>query len=320
MIFRRITTLFLLIIAQGSFAQTQKEKSPVDLYLQVSGSMNAYKGDLSPTYKKWSSSFQIGVVGFRNRWLNPTATLAIGNLTGQQTDYNYLAPPPRPNTFFKTNFVQLSLGARLNIIKTNELTVYANPNIGVMRFTPYDIRNQKLSDQAETRALGETLPSTALTFPVNIGIMYKFKASDVAIGSEIGLLNPMTDYLDNIGQQGTAQGRDNSLQIKLSVYAPLTRVDAEAEQKKQEERKKRREEWLRKRGLLKDNVTNDKQQPAPKVKTEEKKLTPAQKKRQKAKEKAEKEKQKKAEKRAKAQAKKKKEAEKKKKKNAKKKQ
>jgi hypothetical protein len=314
MIFRLLAIALLLTIIQTSFAQSTKEKAPVDLYLHLSGSMNAYKGDLSPTYKKWSSAFQIGVVGYRNRWLNPTANLSIGNLTGQNTEYDYLAPSPRTNTFFKTNFVQFSLGLRLNIIKNDYLTVYANPNVGIMRFTPRDIRNQKLAEQAETRALGETLPTTSLTFPVNLGIMYKFKASDVAIGAEAGLLNPMTDYLDNIAQLGNSQGNDNSLQFRISVYAPLTRVDAEQEKKKQEERKQRREEWLRKRGLLKENVEKNKKESTPKVKTEAKKLTPAQRKRQKAKEKAEREKKKKAEKKAKAQEKKKKELKNKKKK------
>jgi len=292
-----------------SFAQTA-EKSPIDLYLQVSGSMNAYKGDLSPAYQKWSSAFHVGLVSFRGRWLNPTASLSFGSLTGQKTDYNYLAPPLRANTFFKTNFAQLSLGVRINVIKTDNIVAYFQPNVGIMRFTPRDIRNEKLADKAETRTLGETLPTTTLTFPLNIGAMYRFKESDVAIGAEIGILNPMTKYLDNIGEYGNGN-RDNSLQIKLSVYAPLTRIDAEAEKQKQAEKKQRREEWLRKQGLL-DIKTDENKTPNPKVKTEDKKLTPAQRKRQKAKEKAEKEKKKKAAQKAKALEKKKSEAKKKK--------
>lgn len=290
-----------------SFAQTPK-KEPVDLYLQVSGSMNAYKGDLSPAYQKWSSAFHVGIVSFRGRWLNPTASLSFGSLTGQKTDYNYLAPPPRANTFFKTNFTQLSLGMRINVVKTDHVVAYLQPNIGLMRFTPRDIRNEKLADKVETRALGETLPTTTLTFPLHIGAMYRFEESDVAIGAEVGILNPMTKYLDNIGEYGGG-GRDNSMQIKLSVYAPLTRIDAEAERKKQAEKKLRREEWLRKQGLLDTKTDENKSQTPPKVKTEVKKLTPIQRKRQKAKEKAEKAKKKKAAQKAKALEKRKKQAE-----------
>lgn len=275
-----------------AFAQTP-EKEPVDLYLQVSGSMNAYKGDLSPAYQKWSSAFHIGVVSFRGRWLNPTASLSFGSLTGQKTDYNYLEPPPRANTFFKTNFAQLSLGMRINVVKTDNIVAYLQPNVGVMRFTPRDIRNEKLADKAETRDLGETLPTTTLTFPLNIGAMYRFKESDVAIGAEIGILNPMTKYLDNIGEYGNGN-RDNSLQIKLSVYAPLMRIDAEAEKKKQAKKQQRREEWLQKQGLPNTKTEKNKSQITPQVKTKSKKLTPAQRKRQKAKEKAEKAKKKKS--------------------------
>ncbi len=277
--------ILFFVFSTTAYAQVA-EKPPVKLYLEVGGSMNAYKGDLSPSYQKWSSAFHIGVVSFAGRWLNPTASLSIGNLTGQQTDYNYLAPPSKANTFFKTNFAQLSLGARLNAIKSDYLTVYVQPNLSVMRFTPRDIRNQKLADQAETRALGETLPSTALAFPINIGAMYRFKASDIGIGAEVGLLNPMTKYLDNIGEYGNGNS-DNSIQIKLSVYVPLTRIDLEAEEKQKAEKKRRREEWLRQKGLSDTKV-------------EDKKLTPAQSKRQKAKEKAEREKNKKASKKAKA--------------------
>lgn len=305
------TVLLFVFFATSAFAQV-KEKPPVDLYLQVSGSMNAYKGDLNPAYQKWSSAFHLGVFSNRSRWINPMASLSFGSLTGQKTDYNYLAAPPRPNTFFKTNFAQLSVGLRLNFIKSDFLTIYLNPNIGVMRFTPRDIRNQKLADQPETRALGETLPATSVTFPVNLGAMYRFKASDIGIGVEVGLLNPMTKYLDNIGEYGNG-GRDNSMQIKLSVYVPLTRVDAEAERKKQAERDARREKWLKSKGLLKEKSAQEKQE-TEKVKTAQKKLTPAQRKRQKAKEKAAREKEKNAAKKAKVLEKKKKESEQKKKK------
>lgn len=278
------STLFF-VFSIAAYAQVA-EKPPVKLYLQVGGSMNAYKGDLSTSYQKWSSAFHIGVVSFAGRWLNPTASLSLGSLSGQQTNYNYLAPTSKANTFFKTNFAQLSLGARLNAIKSDYLTVYVQPSVSIMRFTPYDIRNQKLADQAGTRALGETLPSTTLAFPISVGAMYSFKTSDIGIGAEVGLLNPMTKYLDNIGDYGNGSS-DNSLQIKLSVYVPLTRIDAEAEEKQKAEKKLRREEWLRKKGLSNTKV-------------EDKKLTPAQRKRQKAKEKTEREKNKRAAKKAKA--------------------
>ncbi len=309
MIFRILIVSFLVFIVQITFAQ---EKSLVDIYLQVSGSANSYKGDLSPSYQKWSSAFHIGAFSDQRRWFNPTASLSIGNLVGQNANYDYLNPP-RTNTFFKTNFVQLSLGLRLNVVKNDFLTVYFNPNIGIMRFTPKDIRNQKLANQAETRTLGETLPTTAFVIPASVGAMYKFKASKLAIGAEVGLLNPMSDYLDNVGKLGSASARDNSLQIKLSVYAPLTKYDAEEEKRKQEEKKERRQEWLRKQGLLKESQQKgeNKTQPTPKN-IEKKKTTPTQLKNQKAKEKAEKEKQKKAEERAKTLEKNKKESEKKK--------
>jgi hypothetical protein len=311
MIRKLFFSILFFVFCAYTYAQVA-EKPPVKLYLEVGGSMNAYKGDLSPSYQKWSSAFHIGLVSSKNRWLNPTASISIGNLTGQQTDYNYLAPPSKANTFFKTNFAQLSLGARLNAIKSDYLTVYVQPNISIMRFTPRDIRNQKLADQAETRALGETLPSTAVAFPISIGAMYCFKASDIGIGAEVGLLNPLTKYLDNIGDYGNGS-TDNSLQIKLSVYVPLTRIDLEAEEKQKEEKKLRREEWLRKRGILNTKTEGSKAQPTQKTKVEDKKLTPAQRKRQKTKEKAEREKNKKAAKKAKALEKKQREKAKKKK-------
>jgi hypothetical protein len=317
MIFRILIVSFLVFVAQIAFAQ---EKSLVDIYLQVSGTANSYKGDLSPSYQKWSSAFHIGAFSDQHRWFNPTTSLSIGNLVGQSANYDYLNPP-RTNTFFKTNFVQFSLGLRLNAVKNDFLTFYLNPNIGIMRFTPRDIRHQKLANQAETRALGETLPTTAFVIPVSVGVMYKFKASKLAIGAEVGLLNPMSDYLDNIGKLGSTSARDNSLQVKLSVYAPLTKYDAEEERRKQEEKKERRQEWLRKQGLLKESQQKgeNKTQPTPKN-IENKKTTPTQLKNQKAKEKAEKEKQNKAKERTKTLEKNKKESEKKKQETAKNKQ
>jgi hypothetical protein len=314
MIFR-LLSIYLCLFFVPIVAIYAQEKFKTDLYLQISGSANAYKGDLNPSYQKWSGMFHLGVFSNQNRWVNPLASISLGSLTGQQTNYDYLQPQPRPNTFFKTNFFQFALGLRLNPIKTDNLTVFINPNIGIMRFTPRDIRNQKLAEQAETRALGEALPTTTFTIPVSIGAMYSFKASGVGIGAEVGLLNPRTDYLDNLGELGTAQNKDNSLQIKLSVYVPLTKLDVEEEKRKQEERKERRQEWLRKRGLLKDvNKEENKQ----KISTpEENKSTPAERQRLKEKERTAKEKQKKAENRTKQLEKNKAESEKKKQKLAK---
>ncbi len=182
---------------------------------------NAYKGDLSG-YDKWSSSFHIGLKFNRKERINGNVNIAFGNVTGQNPNYQFVTEQgfASPNRFFKTRFFSLNYDLQINIIKKNNIIVYASPGIGVIVFNPEDQFFNKLIDQPSTREEGEDYTSSAIMLPLQVGIIY-FLPNDFGIGFNLGLLNSQTDYLDNISLWGNKSGNDNIMWAKFSIYIPF---------------------------------------------------------------------------------------------------
>ncbi len=181
----------------------------------------SYKGDLSG-FEKWSSSFHIGLKFNKKHRLNGNINIGFGNVTGQNPNYQFATEQglTSPNRFFKTNFFSLNYDLHINIIKKNNLIVYASPGIGLIIYNPEDQFFNKLIDQPSTREEGEDYTSSAIMLPIQLGIIY-FLPNQFGVGFNIGLLNTQTDYLDNISIWGSKSGNDNMMWAKFSVFVPL---------------------------------------------------------------------------------------------------
>ncbi len=193
-------------------------------YLQTGISPNSYNGDLGGSFEKWTVLFHLGVKLNHKEKLNGNLSMAFGTLNGQQI--NYAPPPidnvtPTPNTFFNTSVFTFNYDLHYNIIKKENLIVYASQGFGLMRFNPRDEFGNNFQDQFATRAANETYGNIAAIFPTTVGAIY-FLPNQFGVGFQTSLLNSTTDYLDNISQWGLEDGNDNILQFRFTVYAPLS--------------------------------------------------------------------------------------------------
>ena len=206
-------------------------QNPVHL-LKISAIPQAYKGDLNSSYNKLNAGLSLTYIFNRKDNFNGSLNLGFGQVEGQDPNYQ---PPviggviPTPNTFFKTNYVSFNYDMRYHIIKKNNYWIYVSAGVGLIRFNPKDENGNSLSDLPETRFLDESFNKVTFILPVQLGVLY-FLPNYYGIGLEFGLLNTMTDYLDNISDWGVKDGFDNILQLKISFIAPLRFNDSSTEE------------------------------------------------------------------------------------------
>lgn len=194
-------------------------------FLELGVSANAYRGDLTTKYEKWTQAFHVGIKLSRKKQLNGQIGITIGKVMGENINYTYetnTIPPPTPNKFFVTNFIIFNYDLRINIIKKDPFTLYISQGIGLMRFTPKDENNNDLASNPDSRAKEESneYRNISFEFPFTIGALYSFK-NGFGIGMQIGLLNQTTDYIDNISVLSNQKIRDNILQFKFCFYVPV---------------------------------------------------------------------------------------------------
>jgi hypothetical protein len=189
----------------------------VKWYLYAGMGGVAYSGDLE-SYGRWSGMFHVGVQTYHNKRVNPRFEAFYGLVSGQNSTYNF--KNESPNKFFQTHLFGVSANAQINIIKTNIFNFYISQGLGLAGFLVYDKNADDLTNQSQTRALGEVLPTTTLFLPTSIGGNAFFQ-NRFGLGLELSLLNTMTDYIDNIAKLGTKDGNDNLMRIKFSFFAPI---------------------------------------------------------------------------------------------------
>jgi hypothetical protein len=216
-------SFFLLSFLSSLLAFSQTRQ--VSKYLELGVGPCAYKGDLSNSYSKYTSSFQLGVLFKNDKRVNGHFGLMIGSITGQNPKLSFpidtTVATPTPNKYFKTTLFSVNYDLMVKLIKKKNFTLYISQGIGILRFNPKDGDNKNLADQFNTRADNETFNNFTIMLPTSIGAMYTFK-NNFGAGLQMGWLNSQSDYLDNISMWGTRKRKDNVFSCKFSFYAPLT--------------------------------------------------------------------------------------------------
>ncbi|MBX2843935.1 MAG: hypothetical protein KTR26_19340 [Flammeovirgaceae bacterium] len=221
--------IFLILstlTASQAFGQKNKMyyREPKVL-LDFGFSANAYKGDLNNSYSKWNGFVHLGVKLNRKKRLNSQFEVSFGNLKGQNIFLNGNENnTQKANRFFSTDIFSLNYNLYINIIKKENFSVYLSQGVGFMKFLPKDEEGNDLIQEIETRAQNEDYNTNAFQLPSNLGVIYIFKPG-FGLGYQMGLVNPLTDYLDNISQLGENSGNDNIFRVKFSFYAPISFED-----------------------------------------------------------------------------------------------
>jgi hypothetical protein len=225
-------TLFslLLLFLFSFYALAQGYSNNAFLNIGLGGT--SYKGDLVNQYESWGTTFNAGLLLNNKKRINGYFHLMVGSVSGDNPNYVYQQNlSATPNTYFKTSLFSLGYEIRINIMKKDFFNIYISPGIGFLRYNPKDANNVSYAQQFSTRAPNETYGNGCVMLPVKIGANYFIK-SGYGIGIDMGFLNPMTDYIDNISQWGNKSGKDNLLQINLMLYVPVNIYLKNREQKK----------------------------------------------------------------------------------------
>jgi hypothetical protein len=216
-LFITIAFLFLSFYLKAQDSQVKQKE------IHIGVGPAAYSGDLGNGYNGASMMFNAGLSFNKHRKLNGNLRLSIGSVTGQELDYSLndgTGVAATPNSFFKSNFIGFNFEGHLHIIQKERFRLYVSQGIGIFRFNPKDEFSNSLLDQSETRPLGESYRNIALQIPTQIGAKY-YLLNDFAIGFQVGFINPITDYLDNLSAWGNKNGNDNILSLQFQLHIPL---------------------------------------------------------------------------------------------------
>lgn len=176
-----------------------------------------YAGDLS-SFTQWGSGFGVSLHTLKDKKLSRGVAFMTGNLRGNNPDF-ITETEAVPNRSFQTRFFALHYDWHYNFIKTDNFNLFAGAGIGLMYFVVKDDSGKRLSSQFGTRNKGEDYANLTLVLPVKIGADYFFE-NGIGVGFRVGLLNPRTKYLDNIGELGKNK-RDNALFAKFCLQFRL---------------------------------------------------------------------------------------------------
>jgi hypothetical protein len=225
---KTVRIIFLLLCsiaaAQAQDSLTLKPGSKVTRFLELGISANAYKGDLSASYQKWTPAFHAGLkLNFKKR-LNSHINVGIGSVSGENLNYaisGEIIPTPTPNTYFKTNFIAVNYDLQLHLLKYKGFMVYISQGCGIIRYEPRDAQSNKLLDNFSTRASNELYSNVSVVLPTQAGVNY-ILSNGYGIGFQAGWLNLQNDYIDNISLWGNRQKKDNVLLYRFAFMIPLT--------------------------------------------------------------------------------------------------
>lgn len=179
-----------------------------------------YFGDL--THQEGSQSAGAGggmrVMLLNDKLISPTIRLQLGAF---QADNRQLAQTDgAPNTYVETSYLLLSVGGMIRPWQDKALQPYGLLGIGLLGYTPKDAAGTKLEDQSLTRNLGEAYSPSSLALPIGLGLTYQLDARWMAYG-ELNYVLAFTDYLDNVGELGPANGNDALWSLSLGLAYKL---------------------------------------------------------------------------------------------------
>ncbi len=223
----RIIVCLLWLLPSVTFAQWQP-----DQLLSIGIGANSYRGDLGPGFQQWDPSFYAALRLNQKQRLNGSFQLNIGTVSGQNPEAVFVESNAIPNRHFSTSIISAQFSLNFNFIKTEHFTLSIAQGIGLLRYNPRDEFGNALQDFSNTRASNETYGNIAVVLPIELELIYLLK-NGYGVSLRSGIMNPMTDYIDNIAALGTGGNFDNVFTTRFSVQIPLSLQKGQAEKRLQ---------------------------------------------------------------------------------------
>lgn len=213
------TCLFLLLCLT---AAGQDMPPPLRIGMGFTG--NAYRGDLtSETGSIWraepGANFTVDLDN--DKPLRIQLNLGFAGFTEQADGPLPMAPEGvAPNQFVRTTFFYTDLRVQYRFLLNAPIQPYFSIGAGLFSFQPRDAAGNFLGENIFSRLPGEEYLTLIGSLPLSVGLEYKLNRS-IGLGLEYTYRMTGSDYLDNIGQLGTASGNDQLHGLQLKLFMTL---------------------------------------------------------------------------------------------------
>ncbi|MDN4164944.1 hypothetical protein QWY31_05490 [Cytophagales bacterium LB-30] len=216
--------LLFILLTIPFLTQAQKRNGKAIRYAYVAPSAFSYAGDLGKSFTTYSAGMQVGVRLNHRKKLNGGINLLGGYLSTRSNPLE--TRNNSANTSFQTSLIGIGFDLHYSFIKTKTWQVYVSQGFGILRYQPKDENGNPLQEQNSTRSANETYGNSSAMLPTQVGANYFFK-NTMGVGLQIGLLNPQTDYLDNVSLFGNPENNDKALSIRLMLIISIFEKEEE---------------------------------------------------------------------------------------------
>ncbi len=215
--------LFNYALAQENSAtdnlenETSIESTSEPKFIGLGVGMAFPRTDLAPSYKKPGTNFSAVFQFNQDKRFNISFWLNIGKVQSEDRAVAFLDQSEfQINSFASTNYQSVHAEPSFHIFKKEKWGVFISQGFGFLRFQVYDQDNQNLANIPNSRGPGESAANFSVILPTSLGGYY-FLQNNFGLHFKMGIMNTLTDYLDNISSFGNPENNDNIANIQLSV-------------------------------------------------------------------------------------------------------
>ena len=215
--------LFALVFIMHISAKAADSTKVRKKFLVVGANALAYKGSLQESYSRWTPGLQVGIRFQKRKIVNGMISATFGKLIGEDRAYqkpSRFEDQIQPVSKFQTSFFSLQYEAQVLLLKYYGFRIFASQGIGLFRFTPEDWDGNSLFEKDRTRNKGESYSKNSLQFPTQIGVQYWFP-NQMGFGFQVGWLNTVTNYIDNMSDLSTNDVKDNVAAFRFQFFYHL---------------------------------------------------------------------------------------------------
>ena len=201
-------------------SSVMSQEAPPALRIGFGYTGNAYRGDLTQeSSAMWraepGANLSVNLDNLKK--LRLQFNLGFGGFTEQADEPLPMAPEGiAPNEFVRTTFYYTDLRLQYRLFPDHAVTPYLSAGVGLFSFQPRDAAGNFLGENIFSRLPEEEYLTLIGSFPLSAGVEWKLNPI-LGIGLEYTYRLTGSDYLDNIGQLGTAPGADQLHVAQIKV-------------------------------------------------------------------------------------------------------
>ena len=220
MSWKRPPLLFLFALASWCSLAQPAPDSTRSFALGMGVGGVAFRGDLQEQYQGYSLEGSLYLVLNSEAFFSPSVLINVGSITAQNPNVEAVFLPNgdriTPPRFVRTSFQGIAFLPRFRLVSYGPLRVHAAAGVGLFRYVPRDAEGNEWLSAFDSRLSSESFSPSAIQIPLKLQVGWRWPTG-LQWQAQASLLNPITDYVDNLSQLGTLPGNDNLLAFRLMI-------------------------------------------------------------------------------------------------------